>query len=112
MWDGAMAADAAYEAARTWVAELESVGSAEALALKAEVEVLAPAPRPSTGGRFRSPASAGPPNLQGVSQAMMNAAMAMQAADVAPTERQISACEAAKAQYQEVMARWEALRAG
>ena len=42
---------------------------------------------------------------------MMSAAMAMQAADVAPTMRQVAACEAAKAQFQEVMARWNALRA-
>jgi hypothetical protein len=42
---------------------------------------------------------------------MMSAAMAMQAADVAPTVRQLAAYEEAKAQYQEVMARWNALRA-
>ena len=110
MWDGAIAANVAFEAARTWVAELESVGSAEALALKAEVEALAPAPRPNTGGRFRRAAPTGPPNLQGVSQAMMSAAMAMQGADVAPTVRHVAACEVAMAQYQEVMARWNALR--
>ena len=54
--------------------------------------------------------AAGPPNLQGVSQAMMTAAMGMQGADVAPTMRQVAACEEAKVQYQEVMARWNALK--
>ncbi len=41
----------------------------------------------------------------------MNAAMAMQVADVAPTMRQIAACDEARAQYQEVMSRWSALEA-
>jgi len=36
--------------------------------------------------------------------------MAMQGADVAPTTRQIAACEEARAQFQEVMRRWAALR--
>ena len=35
---------------------------------------------------------------------MMSAAMGMQGADVAPTMRQVAACEAARAQFQEVMA--------
>jgi photosystem II stability/assembly factor-like uncharacterized protein len=109
MWDGAMAADAAYQAARALVTELEAQGGAEAAALKAEVEALAPAPRPSTGRRFRGGGAAGPPNLQSVSQSMMSAAMSMQGADVAPTMRQIAACEAARAQLQEVMARWNAV---
>jgi hypothetical protein len=37
--------------------------------------------------------------------------MAMQVADVAPTMRQIAACDEARAQYQEVMSRWSALEA-
>jgi hypothetical protein len=41
---------------------------------------------------------------------MMNAAMAMQAADVAPTMRQIAACEEAGAQFQDVMSRWSVLK--
>ncbi len=40
----------------------------------------------------------------------MNAAMAMQAADVAPTMRQIAACDAARAQFEEVMPHWNTLK--
>jgi len=109
MWDGAIAADAAYQEARALVAELDAAGTAEAAALKAEVEVLAPAPRTGGGRGFRGGGSAGPPNLQAVSQAMMSAAMGMQGADVAPTLRQVAACDSARIQLQDVMARWSAL---
>jgi hypothetical protein len=40
----------------------------------------------------------------------MSAAMAMQKAEVAPTARQVAACEAARAQLQEGMRNWNALR--
>jgi len=51
---------------------------------------------------------------------MMRAAMSMQGADVAPTARQIAACDAARAPAEEAMRRWrdlstkglEALNAG
>jgi hypothetical protein len=42
---------------------------------------------------------------------MMAAAMAMQEADVAPTARQVDAATKARAQYKDVMARWNALAA-
>jgi hypothetical protein len=41
---------------------------------------------------------------------LARAAMAMQEAEVGPTERQVGACDAARAQFQEVMERWNALR--
>jgi hypothetical protein len=41
---------------------------------------------------------------------MMGAAMAMQGADVAPTASQVAACERARKQSAEVMAKWNALR--
>jgi len=110
MWEGATFANTAYEEARELVAELDAAGSAEATALKAKVEALAPAPRPQTSRRFRGGGPAGPPTLQSVSQAMMSAAMSMQGADVAPTARQVAACEAAEAQFLEVTRRWIALR--
>jgi photosystem II stability/assembly factor-like uncharacterized protein len=110
MWDGAIFANSAYQDARALVAELEAVGSAEAAALKAEVEALAPAPRPQTSRRFRGGGPSAPPSLQSVSQAMMSAAMSMQGADVAPTMRQVAACEAAEAQFLEVIKRWVTLR--
>jgi len=109
MWDGAMAANAAYEEARALVARLDAAGNADA---KAEVEALAPAPRPSGSGRFFGfAAPSGPPTLDGVSRTMMSAAMAMQGADVAPTKRQIAACDEARAQFLEVMSRWRTLDA-
>jgi hypothetical protein len=37
--------------------------------------------------------------------------MSMQSADVAPTDRQLDAVAKAKAQYDEVMARWKKLSA-
>jgi hypothetical protein len=44
-----------------------------------------------------------------VQAALLAAAMSMQAADVAPTERQIAAVEKARSQYTELMSRWKAL---
>jgi len=79
-------------------------------ALKAEVEALAPAPRPPDPLRFFRPAPEGPPTLNGVSESLIRAAMSMQEAEVGPTERQVAACDAARAQLQEVMQRWNALR--
>jgi hypothetical protein len=110
MYDGAVAANAAYQEARAMVAKLEAAGPTSA-ALKAEVEALAPRPRPAGPGRgFGGGAPAGPPTLNGVSQGLMGAAMAMQEAEVAPTARQVAACETARAQLQAVMQRWNALR--
>ncbi len=108
MYDGAVAAHAAYEEARVLVAELETTGKLDA---KAKVEALAPPPQPRDRRRFRRSEPAGPPTLASVSEAMMNAAMAMQEADVSPTKRQIEACDAAHAQFEELMPRWNALKA-
>jgi hypothetical protein len=110
MYDGAVAANAAYLAARALVEKLEAAGPATA-ALKAEVESLAPRPRPTTPGPFPgAPVSSSGPTLNGASQSLMSAAMAMQEAEVGPTARQVAACDAARAQLQEVMRRWNALR--
>jgi hypothetical protein len=111
MYDGAIAANAAYEAARALVARLEALGDADARTLKAEVEALAPAPRPQGAGGFGGAAPAGPPTLESLRQVLMGAAMAMQDAEVAPTAREVAACDAARTQYAEVMARWEELNA-
>jgi hypothetical protein len=107
MYDDAVAADAAYEAARALVARLGGAGDA---ALRGEVEALAPAPRTGGGGFFGG-TPAGPPTLNGTSQALISAAMAMQEADVAPTARQVEACAAARSQFEDVMAQWRALEA-
>lgn len=110
MYDGAVAANAAFEEARAMVARLEAQGTAAAAALKTEIEALAPAPRANPFGRFGGGAPSGPPTLNGASQALMGAAMAMQEAEIAPTARQVAACEAARAQLADVMGRWNALR--
>jgi hypothetical protein len=81
-------------------------------ALKSQIDSIAPPP--TRGGRpafgFRQ-APSGPPNLVSVGTAMMAAAMAMQEADVAPTARQLDAVAKARAQYKEVLMRWNALAA-
>ncbi len=110
MYDAALTVNAAYEEARALVTRLDAVGPTAA-ALKAEVEVLAPRPRPAGPGRgFGGGAPTGPPTLDGVSQSLMSAAMSMQEAEVAPTARQIAACDAARVHMQDVMKTWAALR--
>lgn len=110
MYDGARAAHAAHVQAR---ALSESIGAADA-ALKARVDSLAPAAPVRRGGRGgglgRGQAPAVTPTLEGVSNAMMAAAMAMQGADVAPTAREVDAVARARQQYREVMARWAKVR--
>jgi len=109
MYDGAIAAHAAYEEARRMAASLEGRGDAASARLAEEVAALAPEPRGGGGRFFRVPPS-GPPTLNGVSDELMGAAMAMQEAEVAPTARQIAACDEARERYMEVMARWEAMK--
>ncbi|MGD2122574.1 MAG: glycoside hydrolase [Gemmatimonadota bacterium] len=105
MWDGAMAANAAYEEARALVTELDAAGDTEA---RAQVEAIAPRGI-SQSSRF-SPAPTGTPTLSGVSRALMNAAMSMERSEMAPTERDIAACDDAREQYQDVMRQWNALK--
>ena len=51
-----------------------------------------------------------PATLNGVSDAALDACMAMQAAETAPTAVQIAASDRARSRAKEVMARWEALK--
>ncbi len=107
MYDGAVALGAAYVAARKMSDRLTSVSDA---ALKSEIDSIAP-PRTAGGRRgfgFRQ-APSGPPTLESVQNAMIAAAMAMQAADVAPTARELDAVARARAQYNQIRARWSAL---
>jgi hypothetical protein len=112
MYDGAVAANAAYEQARAMVARLGAAAAEPtAVALRAEVEALAPKPRPAgSGSFFGGGVAADPATLDGVSRSLMSAAMSMQEAEVAPTARQMAACEAARAQLHAVMRNWNALR--
>jgi len=109
-YDGAVASHAAWERARGLVKTLDAAGGADAAAFKAKVEAVAPAPKPRPAGFFfRRPAPTGPPTLNGVSGELMDAAMAMQNADVAPTAREIAACTKARTRSQQVMAEWRQL---
>jgi hypothetical protein len=109
MYDGAVAADAAYQQAREMIARLEASNDEAAQSRRRQLEALAPPPRAAGFGRgFGAPD--GPPTLASLSQTMMAAAMSMQDADVAPTARQIAACDSARAMSREVMERWNALR--
>jgi hypothetical protein len=99
---------AAYVAARARSERLTGTGDA---ALKSAIDSIAPVAAARRAGFGFGQASAGPPTLESVRSAMMAAAMSMQDADVAPTERQLDAIAKARAQYKEVMARWNALNA-
>jgi hypothetical protein len=112
MYDGAVALQAAYDDARALMDRLSSRNDADARALREDLEALAPEERGGGGGfRFFRASPSGPPTLNGVSRTMLSAAMGMQDADVAPTEREVAACAEARRQYEDVMARWEAVRA-
>ncbi len=110
LYDGAIAAHAAYEQARGLVGRLEGATNAGAAAFRRQVEALAPAPGPDAGGRrFFGGAPSGPPTLETVSQAMLRAAMAMNDAEVAPTAREVAASDAARTEAAGVMKQWAAL---
>jgi hypothetical protein len=111
MYDGARAAHDAYAQARALAARLDSAGGPDAAAFKAQVESLAPAPRPAPrgfAGFGRGPA--GPPTLESLSGRLLSAAMAMQSADVTPTASQVAACDSARASSRDLMGRWTALK--
>ena len=106
LYDRAVALHRAYMDAR----QLASSAQASAT-LKAQLDSIAPrAARPAARGFGRRNASAETVTLNGASDALLNAAMAMQSADVAPTSMQIAAADRAKAQATAAMARWTALR--
>jgi len=104
MYAGAVATHAAYQQAHALVATLDS-----GVAVRAQIESLAPAPRPRARG-FGRPNPAEPPTLQSASNALLQAAMAMQGADVTPTAAQVAACTRARAQAATVLARWARLK--
>jgi photosystem II stability/assembly factor-like uncharacterized protein len=112
MYDNAVAARAAYARARALRERLDSGSGANATALAAKVDALAPAKPDSDANAPRGAQAAKPegaPTLESVSNQLMAAAMAMQGADIAPTANQIAACRRASATYRSVMAEWSAL---
>jgi photosystem II stability/assembly factor-like uncharacterized protein len=110
MYDGAVAARAAYVKARSLAAALDSITGGDVAAFKAQVESLAPPPRPRARGFFFRRGPAGPPTLESAGNALLGAAMAMQSAELAPTAGQIAGCARARAQAAPVIARWNRLR--
>jgi photosystem II stability/assembly factor-like uncharacterized protein len=112
MYDGARKLRTAAEQARSLAEALDQAGP-EGAALKEQVTALAPPPpaggrggRGGFGGGRGRGGPAGPPTLDGASAAMLAAAMGMQAADVAPTARDIQACADARRESAAVTARW------
>jgi len=103
MYDAAASAHAAYGVARALVDSLSGNR-------RAQVESLAPSPRPRSRG-FGRPAGRTLPTLESASHTPLAAAMAMQDADVTPTAAQVAACARARAQVTAVLARWNRLRA-
>ena len=111
-YDGAVAAHAAAAQARALVKALAAAGGADADALRAQVDSLAPAS--GNGARTLGRRRGGPAalTLDAASSAMLAAAMTMQRAEVAPTASQAAAVGKAKAQADEVMGKWAALTGG
>jgi photosystem II stability/assembly factor-like uncharacterized protein len=115
MYDGAKNARTAYEQARALAAQLDADTGSDTAEFKTQLLSLAPAPAAvggrggfgGGGGRGGAPAA---PTLESVSATMMAAAMAMQAADAAPTAREVAACADARRQAADVMARWTTLK--
>jgi hypothetical protein len=119
MYTGTAAARDAYDQARALSAKLESAGGDDAAAFKREVDSLAPpAPAGGRGGRGFGGGGGGRgrggapevQNLETVMASQMAAAMAMQAAEVAPTASQIAAVTKARGDAAAVMKRWTAVR--
>jgi hypothetical protein len=110
-WE-AVAAHHAFNDAKALAATLAGRSGPGVDAVKSELEALAP-----TGLQRnirvlrRRGAGAATPSLEAVSNALQAAAMAMQAAEVAPTETQIAAAAAARSQARPVMAQWAAAKA-
>jgi hypothetical protein len=122
MYDGALKSHAAAEEARELSAKLESAQGATAETLKKQIADLEPASAPAAGGRGGGrggggrggrgggPQAAGTNGLYAVSAQMMAAAMSMQAAEAAPTAREVAACAEAQRQFTAIMAKWTAIK--
>ncbi len=121
MYDGATSIHAAYLQARALVAQLDKASGDDIAAFKAKVDSLAPPPPQGGrgrggfggGGGGRGGRGGGPPaspTLDGTSNAMIAAAMAMQNADVTPTASQVEGVTRARAQSVDVIRRWNALK--
>ncbi|HXT49164.1 MAG TPA: hypothetical protein VN717_11035, partial [Gemmatimonadaceae bacterium] len=112
MYDRAVATRAALASARALDTKLHAMQGADVDAFRAKVEALAPDSSANEGGRGRRRAGARNETLtfEHVRNALMAAAMSMQGADIAPTAAEIAACSRARARYETIMSRWNALR--
>ena len=105
LYDEAVSTYSTFMAARTLHGKLAALPGAEAAAVRASIDSIAPVGGAPTGGR----GGGGPvvaPTLERASAALLAAAMGMQNADMAPTARDIAAATAARSQATAVLARW------
>jgi hypothetical protein len=125
--DTAHNAQAAYKDARALIVKIKArpQSAANDALLKQMEEMAPPEPVEPAGGRGRggrgggggggglAPAEFGvtPPNLSNIAGQMIAAVQAMQAAEMAPTQAQLLACNQQQAAYTAVMAKWAALKA-
>ena len=119
MYTGARVAHDTQLKARALADQLARLDGPAAATFKARLDSLAPPANAGGrggrgggggGGGGRGGVATTAPTLPGASNALLAAAMSMQAADVAPTATQVAACVRARAQLAEVMARWAAIR--
>jgi hypothetical protein len=116
MYTGARKLHDAAEHARALGAALDAAQGPQADAMKKALSEIAPPP-PAGGGRGgfgggrggRGGGATTVPTLDGAGTSMLTAAMAMQAADVAPTAREVAACAEARRQSAAVLATWTKL---
>jgi hypothetical protein len=110
MYELARSMRMSYGQAQDLSAELAKVGSDVSVnPLKAQIDSLAPAPVRGFRGFFRG-GPRPPPNLESASTAALAASLALQSAEIAPTEAQIAACARARDEARAVMARWSTLK--
>ena len=135
MYEGARATRATYTQARALVVQLDTLSGDDVMKFKAAIEAVAPAGGGGAGGGRGGGRGAGVgagaaaggaaaatggrgagagavtavPTLQSVSTEMLSAAMAMQAAEIAPTAREVAACTTARTNAAAVMAKWTKL---
>ena len=119
--DNARIAQAAYKDARALVEKIQArpKSAANDALLKQLEELAPPEPVAPAGGRGRGgrggfgfgaePAVAA--NLSNIANQLIAAVMPMQAAEMAPTAMELTACNKAREEYGTVMAKWGALRA-